>query len=157
MGNHKFNFLPVSVNISGKRILIIGGGNVGFHKASVLSRFTDRATVISPKFHEGFGNLSFELIEKEYQKTDLTGAFLVYICTGNPVLNEQIKRDAEELGIQASVCDNPQLCDFISPAIYKEDNVTIAVSTNAGNVYQAIDIRNQIQDLASQGLLVIDC
>ena len=148
-------FLPISVNIAGKKILIIGGGKVGYHKAVILNRFTDSATVISPKFHEGFDSLLFECIQKRYAKEDLCGAFMVYICTENHLLNHQIKKDAEQLGILASVCDDPAFCDFVSPAIFKEGNVSIAVSSNAQNVYQSIDIRNQIQKLAEQKNLVI--
>jgi siroheme synthase (precorrin-2 oxidase/ferrochelatase) len=33
-------FLPVSVNITGKKIVLIGGGEVAFHKASIMYRFT---------------------------------------------------------------------------------------------------------------------
>lgn len=149
------NFLPVSINITDKLILIIGGGKVGYHKASILHRFTNKATIISPLFHEGFSSLPFDLMQKEYDESDLDGAFLVYICTENEQLNARIKADAESMGILASVCDNPQACDFISPAIYKSDNVTIAVSSNAQDVYQSIAIRNQIQELVSEGKLII--
>jgi siroheme synthase-like protein len=140
------NFLPVSVNISGKRLLIIGGGKVAHHKASILSRFTDEATVISPSFHEGFASLPFKRITKEYEKTDLAGAFLIYICTGDRELNAAIKADAADLGILASVCDNPALCDFISPAIYKKDNITVAVSSNGLDVKRAIETRDRIMN-----------
>ncbi|GAB6012477.1 precorrin-2 dehydrogenase/sirohydrochlorin ferrochelatase family protein [Viscerimonas tarda] len=155
MNKENRNFLPISINITGKRILIIGGGKVGYHKASILNRFTDKAVIVSPDFHEGFGSLPFEQIRKEYDKSDLRGAFLVYICTENEQLNAEIKAECESLGILASVCDNPQLCDFISPAIYKDDNFTVAVSSNARDVRQAIHIRNQVESLAKSGDLKI--
>ena len=155
MQTDNITFLPVSLNITGKKILIIGGGRVGFHKATILSRFTDKASIVSPTFHEGFGDLPFECITKEYGKSDLSGAFLVYICTENSELNRQIKHDAEQLGVLASVCDNPALCDFISPAVFKQDNVTIAVSSNAENVHQSIDIRNRIEKSVKNGTIQI--
>ncbi|GHU91499.1 hypothetical protein FACS1894155_11220 [Bacteroidia bacterium] len=103
MERDDLNFLPVAINITGKKILIIGGGKVGYHKAGILSRFTDKVTVVSPEFHEGFGSLPFTLIEKEYSKDDLDGVFLVYICTENESLNVQIKKDAEQKGILSGV------------------------------------------------------
>lgn len=153
MEDNDLNFLPISINITNKKILIIGGGRVGFHKASILNRFTDKAIVISPDFHAGFEKLPFALFHKEYEKSDLNNAFLVYICTENESLNAQIKSDAEELNVLASVCDNPALCDFVSPAIFKSDNTTIAISSNARNVHQSINIRNQIQDLVENKML----
>ena len=155
MKREELNFLPISINITNKRILIIGGGKVGYHKATILSRFTDMAIIISPQFHEGFNSLPFQLIKKSYDVEDLKGAFLVYVCTENEELNALIKRDAERFGILTSVCDNPILCDFTSPAIYKDENITVAVASNARNVYQSIDIRNQIQKLVVGGELKI--
>ncbi|MDR2963434.1 MAG: bifunctional precorrin-2 dehydrogenase/sirohydrochlorin ferrochelatase [Bacteroidales bacterium] len=140
-------FLPISIQISGRNIVIVGGGRVGFHKATILRRFTDRVTVISPEFHEGFKDLPFECVEKEYEASDLAAAFLVYICTENETRNAQIKRDAERQGVLASVCDNPALCDFISPAIFKHENITIAVSSNGQNVRQSIELRDRIAQL----------
>ena len=140
-------FLPVSVNITGRKILIIGGGKVGFHKATILSRFTVNAIIISPEFHEGFASLPFTLIKKRYAQSDLEGAFLVYICTENEQLNRQIKEDARALGILASVCDNPSLCDFVSPAIFSEGHITISVASNAKDVRRSIAIRDRIGKL----------
>ncbi|MDR1121965.1 MAG: bifunctional precorrin-2 dehydrogenase/sirohydrochlorin ferrochelatase [Dysgonamonadaceae bacterium] len=149
------SFLPISINIAGKKILLIGGGNVAFHKASLLLRYTNDVTVIAPEFHAGFDALPFRLIKKKYEPDDLNGAFLVYLCTENEELNVKIKSACENRKILTSVCDNPQLCDFVSPAIYKEDYVSIAVSSNAQNVRQSIAVRDQIQKLAADGVLQI--
>lgn len=149
------NFLPVSIRIAGKKILIIGGGSVGLHKASLLARFTDEICIISPEFHKQFNALPVRQIKKSYERSDLEGAFLVYICTENEALNVRIKRDAEEMGILASVCDNPLLCDFVSPAICKEGDISVAVSSDAKNVRQAIDIRDQIRQLIVEGRIKI--
>lgn len=156
MERTNLNFLPIAINITNKKIVIVGGGKVGYHKASILYRFTDKATIISPEFQKGFESLPFKLIKKRYSEDDLNGAFLVYICTENESLNARIKKDADQKGILASVCDNPILCDFISPAIFKQDNVNIAVTSNARDVYQSIAIRNQIKNLVENGKLIIE-
>ncbi|MDR1682218.1 MAG: bifunctional precorrin-2 dehydrogenase/sirohydrochlorin ferrochelatase [Candidatus Symbiothrix sp.] len=148
-----YNFLPISINITGKKILLIGGGKVGYHKASILHRFTDDVTVLSPEFHENFYSLPFQRIRKEYETGDLSGFFLIYICTGDKALNRRIKADAEALNILASVCDNPSLCDFVSPAIHKEGEMTIAVGSNAQDVRRSIAVRNRISELIKEGVL----
>lgn len=151
------NFLPISINVTNKKILLIGGGKVATHKASIIARFiTDNVTVISPDFTTEIRQLPFTFIQKNYDKNDLKDFFLVYVCTGDHELNRQIKADAEELGILTSVCDAPLLCDFVSPAIFKQEHLTIAVSSNAQNVYQSIAVRDRIAKLTDDGLLQLD-
>lgn len=134
------------MNIEGKRILIIGGGRVGLHKAKILHRFTDEATVISASFLDGFSELPFTQIRKEYEPSDLEGAFLVYVCTEKSELNSRIKRDAETRRILCSVCDSPALCDFTSPAIFKDGDIMVAVSSNAKDVHKSMSIRDSIKE-----------
>jgi siroheme synthase-like protein len=138
-------FLPVALNITGRRIVIIGGGRVGLHKATILSRYTHEATVVSPTFREEFAALPFTRVQKSYEPADLQGAFLVYVCTEDEALNRRIKADAEQRGILVSVCDNPSLCDFISPAIYRFEHICIAVTSNAREVRRSIRIRDRIK------------
>ncbi|MCX6220314.1 MAG: bifunctional precorrin-2 dehydrogenase/sirohydrochlorin ferrochelatase [Bacteroidia bacterium] len=156
MEREKLQFLPVSLNVTNKKILMVGGGKVATHKGGILARFVSNVTVISPEFTDEIRQLPFTFIEKEYEKKELEGFFLVYVCTGNHVLNSQIKADAEDLGILASVCDAPMLCDFVSPAIHKQGHITISVGSNAQNVYQSVAIRNRITQLIMEGLLTID-
>lgn len=155
MDKKDFCFLPVSINIRHRKILIVGGGKVGYHKALILHRFTDEVTVLSLTFHEGFESLPFRRIQKAYESRDLEGAWLVYICTENHALNVRIKEDAERLHILASVCDNPALCDFVSPAVYKEGDLTVSVSSNARDVRRSIRVRDAIRAAVEQGNLDI--
>jgi len=151
MKREDLQFLPISINVTNKKILLIGGGKVATHKGTIMARFVNQVTVIAPEFTPEIKKLPFTFIEKEYEISDLEGYFLVYVCTGNHELNRQIKQDAETFGILTSVCDAPMLCDFVSPAIHKEGDITIAVGSNAQNVFQSVDIRNQIKELIENG------
>ncbi|MCC8088875.1 MAG: bifunctional precorrin-2 dehydrogenase/sirohydrochlorin ferrochelatase [Rikenellaceae bacterium] len=148
-------FLPISVNIDEKKIVMIGGGNVALHKASILARFTDKATIVSPEFLDGFHELPFDLVRKRFSPEDLDGAFLVYVCTGDSSLNSEIKYECESRGILTSVCDNPALCDFISPAIYKNRNMTIAIGSDSEDVKRSIRVRNSVKDAVENNLIDI--
>lgn len=119
---------------------------MGLHKAQILARYTDSATVVSPAFRDGFDALPFTLVRKEYVPQDLDGAFMVYICTENSELNRQIKQDARQRGVLASVCDCPELCDFTSPAIFRKNNMTVAVASDARDVRRSMRIRDAIAE-----------
>jgi precorrin-2 dehydrogenase / sirohydrochlorin ferrochelatase len=140
-------FLPISVNVTDKKILLVGGGKVATHKAKILARFVRNVTVVAPAFTKEIQEQPFTFVEKAYEPGDLDGFFLVYVCTGDHGLNQQIHDDAAKAGILASVCDNPVLCDFISPAIHQVEYISIAVSSNARNVRHSVAIRNQIAQL----------
>ena len=156
MKREDLQFLPISINVTNKKILLVGGGKVATHKGTIMARILSKhVTVISPEFTEEIKKLPFTFITKEYEKGDLEGFFLVYVCTGNHELNAQIKSDAETLGILTSVCDSPFLCDFVSPAIHNEGHVTISVGTNGRDAFQSVAIRNQITALILDGRIII--
>ena len=156
MKREDLQFLPISINVTNKKILLIGGGKVATHKGTIMARILDQqVTVVAPEFTDEIRKLPFNFIAKEYEKSDLEGFFLVYVCTGNHELNAQIKADAEAFGILTSVCDSPFLCDFVSPAIHNEGHVTISVGTNGRDAFQSVAIRNQITSLIQEGKIII--
>jgi siroheme synthase-like protein len=156
MNREDLLFLPISINITNKKILLIGGGKVATHKGQIIARFAQNVTVIAPEFTDEIKQLPFSFIQKTFDPTDLIGFFLVYVCTGDHELNQQIKEYASELGILTSVCDAPLLCDFVSPAIHKSGHITISVASNAQDVYKSVDLRNQITELINQGIIKIN-
>lgn len=150
------DYLPITIKIVSTNILIVGGGKVATHKAQILARFTDHATVVAPETTEELRALPFQVIEKEFEPSDLDGIQLLFVCTGNHDLNHEIKQLAAQRHILASVCDDPEQCDFISPAIFRSDNITIAVGSDARDVKRSIRIRNRIKELIENGTLQID-
>lgn len=140
-------YLPVSLDITDKNILIIGGGNIADQKLKTLSLFTDKITILSLEISADIQKSGISQIRKEYQSVDLKGYSIVYACTNNRILNAQIKSDAAKLGMLVNVVDDPELCDFISPAIFKHSYMTVAVNSNGVNVKRSIEWRDKIKNL----------
>jgi len=110
------------INITDKKILLIGGGKVAVHKLSTLLKFTCDITILAPDIIEQIGNDSrLTLRIKHYEKEDLLNFHIVYACTNDKTVNATIKKDANYLGLLINVADDPELCDFVSPAIFKDD------------------------------------
>jgi precorrin-2 dehydrogenase / sirohydrochlorin ferrochelatase len=150
------HFLPISINVDGKKILLIGGGRIAFHKIGFLKPFANNISVIALEILDEIKAIGCEFKEKPYEKSDLNGAFMVYACTNIIELNRQVKADAESMGILTNVVDNPKLCDFVSPAIYKHNNIAVAVSSNAQNVYKSIEVRNKIKEILENDPAIFD-
>jgi siroheme synthase-like protein len=150
--DYKGTYLPVSLNITNKKILFVGGGKVASHKLASVIKFTSNITILAPEISEELRNdRSLKLLEKEYEPKDLQDYQLVFACTSDRKLNARIKKEANSLGILVNVADDPELCDFISPAIYKNDQISISVSSNATDVKLAIHIRNWIKEQFEHG------
>ncbi len=140
-------YLPISLKIKGKKVLIIGGGNVALHKMKLLRRFTKEIMVIGKQVDKQIKDSGSGYREQEYSSPILDGYDLIYVCTDNRALNRRIKQDANEKGLLVNVADDPGLSDFVSPAIYKNNNMTVAVGSDAKDVKQAIGLRNRIKEL----------
>lgn len=147
-------FLPISIDIENEQILIIGGGKVGLHKVEGLERFTQNIKIISREVSDEIRTREWlTIVEKEYEPSDLEGHLIVYAATNDQVLNSQIRKDSRQYRCLVNVVDKPSNCDFISPAIFKHNNMSVAVSSNGENVYASIQWRNAIQNLVETGVI----
>lgn len=142
----KKNFLPVSIDISNQKILIIGGGKSAFKKLKILQRFNAEVEIIALNVCQEIKLSGVKYVERGYEKSLLKGYIMLYSCTNNFELDKQILADGKEMGVLVNIHDKPELCQFVSPAIYKNGNITVAVGSNAENVHESIRIRNEIQE-----------
>ncbi len=139
------NFLPISIDISDRKILIIGGGQSALKKIRILQRSGAHVEVVAENIIDEVYEAGVVCFRKSYDKSDLRGYLMLYSCTNNEALDRQIAIDGKDAGVLVNIHDNPALCQFVSPAIYRDGNISVAVSSNAENVFEAIRLRNLIQ------------
>jgi precorrin-2 dehydrogenase/sirohydrochlorin ferrochelatase len=142
----KRKFLPISIDISDRKILIIGGGQSALKKIRILQRSGANIEVVAENIIDEVYSTGVKCYKKSYSKGDLEGHLMLYSCTNNVELDRQIAADGKNSGVLVNIHDNPSLCQFVSPAIYQDGNISVAVSSNAENVQEAIRLRNQIQE-----------
>ncbi len=142
----KRKYLPISIDISDRKILIIGGGQSALKKIRILQRSGALLEVVAENVIDEVVATGVVCFRKSYEKSDLKGYLMLYSCTNNVELDRQIAIDGREAGVLVNIHDNPALCQFVSPAIYQDGNITVAVGSNAENVQEAIRIRNDIQE-----------
>ncbi|WP_340114412.1 precorrin-2 dehydrogenase/sirohydrochlorin ferrochelatase family protein [Maribellus mangrovi] len=139
------NFLPISIDISDAKILVIGGGQDALKKIRILQRFDAHVEVLALKVIDEIKNSGIKYTEAVYNKDFLKGYLMLYSCVNNDELDKQIVQDAKEAGVLVNIHDKPALCQFVSPAIYRHGKITVAVGSNGENVYEAIRIRDLIK------------
>lgn len=142
----KKNFLPISIDISDQKILIIGGGQSALKKIKILQRFGARLEVVAENIIDQVYETGVTCFRKKYEKSDLRGYLMLYSCTNDEATDRQIAQDGREAGVLVNIHDNPSLCQFVSPAIYQNKNIAVAVSSNGQDVYESIRLRNLIQE-----------
>ncbi len=146
----KKNFLPISIDISNHKILIIGGGESAFKKLKILQRFKAQVEVVALEVCDKIKTSGIPYFETAYRKELLKGYLMLYSCTNNEPLDCQILADGKEMGVLVNIHDKPGLCQFVSPAIYQNGKITVAVGSNAEDVYESIRLRNIIREFLTE-------
>ena len=147
-------YLPIGINLAGKKVLIIGGGRVALRKIETLEIYTHELWVLAPSIRDDIRSRSWiNLIEREYQRGDLAGFFMVIAATDNKALNLAIAEDARQCACLVSVASDPGAGDFISPAIYFDGNMSVAVSSDGLDVKKSVRWRDKIARILSEGFL----
>jgi precorrin-2 dehydrogenase/sirohydrochlorin ferrochelatase len=140
------NFLPISIDISSSKILIIGGGQSALKKIRILQRSGANVEVVAENIIDEVYETGVTCFRKCYERSDLNSYLMLYSCTNNETLDRQIAEDGKAAGVLVNIHDNPVLCQFVSPAIYRDGNISVAVSSNAEDVFEAIRLRNLIRE-----------
>jgi siroheme synthase-like protein len=121
------------LNLTGRRVLVVGAGPIALEKIEGLLVCGAHVTVVALNAIAPVTELAtegrVELQERAYESSDLDGCMLVIAATSETELNTHIYREAEERSMLVNVVDVPHLCNFILPAIVRNDFLTVAIST----------------------------
>ena len=145
---------PIFLELSGRRVVVIGGGAVALRKAQSLLAAGARVVVVSERIDDMLTihsqGANAELVKSKYSKDYLVGAALVIAATNKPELNRRIYKDCQELEILCNVVDEPELCDFFVPAVVKRGDLQIAIGTDGHSPAYAGHIRKKLEQLFTE-------
>jgi siroheme synthase-like protein len=138
------------LKLSGRRCVVVGGGDVGLEKVEGLLACDGDVTLVSPDavpaLRDYAAEGSIEWLQREYRREDLEGAFLVIAATGDTEVNIAVFEDADARAMLANVVDVPPLCNFILPAIVRTGPLAIAISTAGASPALAKRIKREVAD-----------
>jgi precorrin-2 dehydrogenase / sirohydrochlorin ferrochelatase len=142
-------FYIACLKLSGRRCVVVGGGDIGLEKVEGLLACEGEVTLIAPDAIDPLRELadegSIRWERREYAgPEDLEGVFMVIAATNDTDVNIQIYDDAERRAMLVNVVDVPPLCNFILPAIIRTGPLAIAISTAGASPALAKRIRNEI-------------
>ncbi|EJS67383.1 precorrin-2 dehydrogenase [Bacillus cereus] len=138
---------PLTVRVDQKRVVVIGGGKVAEFKIIPLLKQGADIVVVSPELDANLVKLVEEKkirwYQREYEKRDINGAFLVVAASSDSILNEQVAEDAAENQL-VNVITNPESGNVHFPAAIHRGLLNIAVSTGGASPKLAKKIRDDI-------------
>ncbi len=143
-------FYIACLRLSGRRCVVVGGGEVGLEKVEGLLACDGEVVLVSPDAVDPLRELaeegSIRWERREYRADDLEGTFLVIAATGHTEVNIRVFEDSERRAMLVNVVDVPPLCNFILPAIIRSGPLAIAISTAGASPALAKRIRDEIAD-----------
>jgi precorrin-2 dehydrogenase len=126
-------FYIACLRLTGRRCVVVGGGEVGLEKVEGLLACDGRVVLIAPEAEPALRELaaegSIEWVRREYRTGDLEGTFIAIAATNDTDANIRVYEDAERRAMLVNVVDVPPLCNFILPAIVRTGPLAIAIST----------------------------
>jgi siroheme synthase-like protein len=144
-------FYIACLRLTGRRCLVVGGGDVGLEKVEGLLACDADVTLVAPDAHPALAELAAEgsirWERREYRAADLEGCLIAIAATDDSEVNIRVFDDAERRAMLVNVVDVPPLCNFILPAIVRTGPLAVAISTAGASPALAKRMKREIAEL----------
>ena len=158
-------YYPVFLNISGRKCVVVGGGQVALRKVKTLLEYGASVEVVSSEVCSELGKLAesgeIQVQRRDYHSGDLKGAVLAIAATDDSDTNLEAATEAREKAVLVNIVDDAESSDFIAPSYLRRGDITIAVSTAGRSPALARKIRTRLEkefgnEYASLALLIAE-
>jgi precorrin-2 dehydrogenase / sirohydrochlorin ferrochelatase len=143
-------FYIACLRLTGRRCVVVGGGEIGLEKVEGLLACDGRVVLVAPDAVPELVSLaeegSIEWVRREYRPGDLEATFIAIAATDDTDVNIRVFEDAERRAMLVNVVDVPPLCNFILPAIVRTGPLAIAISTAGASPALAKRIKAEIAE-----------
>ena len=141
--------VPILVEASGLRVLVVGGGAVATRKAKQFAQAGAVVRIVAPKLDEELEHLVVErglaVERRPYESADISDAQLIVAATDDRTVNADVARDADAGSRLLNAADHSDDGNFAMMATHRRGPLTIGVS--AGGVpAAAVRIRDALAE-----------
>lgn len=145
----EYGAFPLFVDISKKRILVVGGGTIALRRIGTLLQFTGQVEVaakeVCPRIRELESDGSVRVVGGRFEEAMLDGIFMALACTDDHDLNSRIYRRCRELGILANNCSDQNECDFLFPSVVKQKELVVGITAGGRDHRKVKAAREKIE------------
>jgi siroheme synthase-like protein len=115
-----------------------------------LLKFGARVRVVSPgltsKLRELLRSRRITWTGRVARSSDIIGADIVIAATSDGAVNREVSRWAKRRAVPVNVVDDPALCSFISPAVFRANGAVVAVHTHGRDPVLSRDLKNFLKE-----------
>lgn len=142
-------YYPIMLDVWDKNCIVVGGGKVAYRKIRTLLECRGKVTVIAKNLSPEIEHLkregSIRVIQRNYEKGDITNCHLVIAASDDRETNRLISAEAQKSNILVNVVDDQERSSFIVPSAFRRGDLTIAIATNGKSPLLARKLREKLE------------
>jgi len=147
---------PLGLRLSGRKVVVVGGGAVATRRVRALVAAGALVTVISPEVTDELAQLEHDgrisVLPRTYASGDVAGAVLVHTATGVEAVDAAVTAEADAAGVLVVNAADAQLSSAWVPAVASHDDLTVAVF-GGGDPGRSVAVRDAVSALLAGGEL----
>ncbi|TMR15714.1 uroporphyrinogen-III C-methyltransferase [Nonomuraea turkmeniaca] len=144
----------LGLRLSGRRVLVVGGGRVAQRRVPALIEAGAEVTVVSPSVTPALDDLiaagRVTWHARPYEVGDCDGAWLVQACTDDRSVNTAVAAEAEAKRVWCVRADDKDASAAWTPASGRVEEISVAV-TAGGDPRRAAGIRDAVVEALRDG------
>ena len=143
-------YLPLFIEMEGKKVLVVGGGEVALRRAKTVLEAGAEVTLIAPQREPGWEELSVQWRKEKYEDQPVEGYDLVIIATDNSAVNETLNRRCKEKNIPVNDATRGREGTVIFPGVVRSGGFTAAVTSEGKTPFLTRKVKGAIAALLSE-------
>ncbi|WP_246755164.1 siroheme synthase CysG [Rhizobium lusitanum] len=152
----QLSVFPAFFRVEGRTAAVFGNGDDAFAKVRLLmntqAKIVAYAQTPEADYHSFLIANRIATVRDEFSADQVKGATLVFAATGDAEADRAIVDAARAERIPANAVDQPDYCDFYTPALVNRAPVAVAIGTEGAGPVLAQMIRAQIDQMLSPSL-----
>jgi precorrin-2 dehydrogenase / sirohydrochlorin ferrochelatase len=139
---------PVFIDLAGKDVLVIGGGQIALRKVEGLLPFGPTVTLVAPECCPEVEALAAEgrlrLVRRRFEMGDLAGKRMVIVAADDLELQARVFAACEPAGVLCNAVDVEAYCNFLFPALVRRGELVVGITTSGKAPSVSAEIRRQL-------------
>ncbi|SCB26809.1 uroporphyrin-III C-methyltransferase / precorrin-2 dehydrogenase / sirohydrochlorin ferrochelatase [Rhizobium lusitanum] len=152
----QLSVFPAFFRVEGRTASVFGNGDEAFAKVRLLmntqAKIVAYAQTPEADYHSFLIANRIATVRGEFSAEQVKGATLVFAATGDAEADRAIVDAARAERIPANAVDQPDYCDFYTPALVNRAPVAVAIGTEGAGPVLAQMIRAQIDQILSPSI-----